>query len=153
MTANGDRKFTGSNLGCTLRCGFSCQSFSQSASDGTVTSASLERSVTGLAGRSFVNQNRPMVVSSPGGRGSKVRASVKTNFPKACSILNRCANLPSGLRPPQFRLGWPIRPRCAWCTDTGTAAPRQETPFQERFNFRAKPEQRRLDANPSRHFL
>src|ERR1035437_7275743 len=39
MAANGDRKPTGSNLGCTLRWGFSCQSFSQSASDGTVTSA------------------------------------------------------------------------------------------------------------------
>jgi hypothetical protein len=34
-----DLKSTGSNLGCPLRCGFSCQSFSQSASDGTVTSA------------------------------------------------------------------------------------------------------------------
>ena len=33
------RKSTGSNFGCALRCGFSCQSFSQSSSDGTVTSA------------------------------------------------------------------------------------------------------------------
>jgi hypothetical protein len=33
MAVNGDRKPTGSNLGCTLRCGFSCQSFSQSSSD------------------------------------------------------------------------------------------------------------------------
>src|ERR1035438_5211186 len=32
-------KFTGNNFGCTVRCGCSCQSFSQSASDGTVTSA------------------------------------------------------------------------------------------------------------------
>jgi hypothetical protein len=43
MAANGDRKSTGSNFGCTLRCGFSCQSFSQSSSDGTVTSACFEQ--------------------------------------------------------------------------------------------------------------
>jgi hypothetical protein len=34
MAANRERKSTGSNFGCTLRCGFSCQSFSQSSSDG-----------------------------------------------------------------------------------------------------------------------
>jgi len=34
-----DRKFTGSNFGCTLRCAFLSHSFSQSSSDGTVTSA------------------------------------------------------------------------------------------------------------------
>src|ERR1039458_9945358 len=35
MASNGDLKFTDSNLGCTLRCGFSCQSFSRLSSDGT----------------------------------------------------------------------------------------------------------------------
>jgi light-regulated signal transduction histidine kinase (bacteriophytochrome) len=39
VAASGDRKSTGSNFRCALRCGFSCQSFSQSSSDGTVTSA------------------------------------------------------------------------------------------------------------------
>jgi hypothetical protein len=38
-----DRKSTGSNFGCVLRCEFSCQSFSQSASDGTVTSACFKQ--------------------------------------------------------------------------------------------------------------
>ena len=37
--ANGDRKSTGSNFGCALRCEFFSHSFSQSSSDGTVTSA------------------------------------------------------------------------------------------------------------------
>jgi hypothetical protein len=36
--ANGDRKSTGSNLGCTLRCEFFPHSFSQSSSDVTITS-------------------------------------------------------------------------------------------------------------------
>jgi len=49
MAANGDRKSTGSNFGCTLRCGFSCQSFSQSSSDGTVTSA-FAKATTGQVG-------------------------------------------------------------------------------------------------------
>src|ERR1039457_7133371 len=39
MAANGDRKSTGSNFGCTLRCELFSHSFSQSSSDGTVTSA------------------------------------------------------------------------------------------------------------------
>ena len=34
MAANGDRKSTGSNFGCTLRCEFFPHSFSQSSSDG-----------------------------------------------------------------------------------------------------------------------
>src|ERR1039457_6369527 len=34
MAANGDRKSTGSNFGCTLRCEFPPHSFSQSSSDG-----------------------------------------------------------------------------------------------------------------------
>jgi hypothetical protein len=46
MAAMGDRKSTGSNFGCTLRCGFSCQSFSQSSSDGTVTSTFIPQSGT-----------------------------------------------------------------------------------------------------------
>src|ERR1019366_4806738 len=41
LTKGVDLKSAGSNLGGALRCGFSCQSFSQSASDGTVTSACL----------------------------------------------------------------------------------------------------------------
>jgi hypothetical protein len=40
---NGDRKSTGNNFGCTLRCEFSPHSFSQSSSDGTVTSACFEQ--------------------------------------------------------------------------------------------------------------
>jgi hypothetical protein len=35
-------KSTASNLGCSLRCGFSRQSFSQSASEGTVTMQKLK---------------------------------------------------------------------------------------------------------------
>ena len=31
----GDILITGSNFGCTLRCGFSCHAFSQFASDGS----------------------------------------------------------------------------------------------------------------------
>jgi hypothetical protein len=38
MATNGDRKSTDSNFGCTLRCEFSPHFFSQSSSDGTVTS-------------------------------------------------------------------------------------------------------------------
>ena len=43
MAANGDRKSTGSNFGCTLRLEFFPRSFSQSSSDGTVTSACFTR--------------------------------------------------------------------------------------------------------------
>jgi hypothetical protein len=43
MAANGDRKSTGSNFDCLLRCGFSRHSFSQSASAGTVASACFEQ--------------------------------------------------------------------------------------------------------------
>ncbi len=39
MATNGDRKSTGSNFGCTLYFEFFPHSFSQSSSDGTVTSA------------------------------------------------------------------------------------------------------------------
>jgi len=50
MAANGDRKSTGSNFGCTLRCEFFSHSFSQSSSDGIFQMArdSLER-LNGLA--------------------------------------------------------------------------------------------------------
>jgi hypothetical protein len=34
MAANGDRKSTGSNFGCALRCEFFPHSFSQSSSEG-----------------------------------------------------------------------------------------------------------------------
>jgi hypothetical protein len=43
IAANGNRKSTGSNFACALRCGFFSQSFSQSSSDGTVTSACFEQ--------------------------------------------------------------------------------------------------------------
>jgi hypothetical protein len=43
MAASGDRKSTGSNLNCVLRCEFFVHSFSQSASDGTVASACFEQ--------------------------------------------------------------------------------------------------------------
>jgi hypothetical protein len=46
MAAIGDRKSTGSNFGCMLRCEFSPHSFSQSSSDGTVTSAFVPQSGT-----------------------------------------------------------------------------------------------------------
>jgi hypothetical protein len=46
MIGNADRKSTGSNFGCTLRCEFSCHSFSQSSSDGTVTSTFVPQSGT-----------------------------------------------------------------------------------------------------------
>jgi hypothetical protein len=39
----GSRKSIGSNFGCTLRCEFFSHSFSQSSSDGTVTSACYEQ--------------------------------------------------------------------------------------------------------------
>jgi hypothetical protein len=42
LTANGDLKSSGSNFGCALRCEFFPYSFSQSSSDGTVTSACFE---------------------------------------------------------------------------------------------------------------
>jgi hypothetical protein len=43
MAVTGDRKSTGSNFACALRCEFFSQSFSQSSSDGTVTSACFEQ--------------------------------------------------------------------------------------------------------------
>ena len=44
--ALGNRKFTGSNFGCTLHCEFFPHSFFQSSSDGTVTSAFVPQSGT-----------------------------------------------------------------------------------------------------------
>jgi hypothetical protein len=41
--ASGDQKSTGNNFGCALRCEFFSHSFSQSSSDGTVTSACYEQ--------------------------------------------------------------------------------------------------------------
>jgi hypothetical protein len=41
VVASGDRKFTGSNFGCTLCSEFFPHSFSQSSSGGTVTSACI----------------------------------------------------------------------------------------------------------------
>jgi hypothetical protein len=43
-----DRKSTGSNFGCALRCEFFPHSFSQSSSDGTVTSAFVPQSGTAV---------------------------------------------------------------------------------------------------------
>jgi hypothetical protein len=46
MAVNGNRKTTGSNFACTVRCEFSPHSFSQSSSDGTVTSTFVPQSGT-----------------------------------------------------------------------------------------------------------
>ena len=46
MATNGDRKSTGSNFGCTFCCEFIPHSFSQSSSDGTVTSTFVPQSGT-----------------------------------------------------------------------------------------------------------
>jgi hypothetical protein len=53
MTADGDRKSTGNNFGCTLRCEFSHHSFSQSSSDGTVTFTFAKGRVAQMVGRAF----------------------------------------------------------------------------------------------------
>ena len=100
MATNGDRKSTGSNFGCTFCCEFIPHSFSQSSSDGTVTSTFVPQSGT-TAGQVGMFRAGTVVVWGDNGSGqTNVPASLTDIIAIAAGSdwahLNFCAGLLSG---------------------------------------------------------